>query len=112
MSGAKIKAFTLRMKKSAKGTTYWVSPYGGVDLLAFEDKDGPGDIVVYYSERLEPAGKSARPQPAARPKPRITPRPQPVVIRNSPRDAEPDFSDPGPQPPPYDERDAADEFGF
>lgn len=73
----KIKAFTLRKKTSKAGKEYYVSPYGEVDLFAFQDKNG--DIVCFYSPRtpapVQAANRGVKPaSPEARPK--ITPRPQ------------------------------------
>lgn len=109
----KLKAFTLKKKTSAKGTTYWTAPYGNVDLLCFEDKEGqPGDIVAYYSERTDPRTAPKKyPAPGQmgqqRQRPRIIPRPQQVIARPIPQPspAEAYFDD---IPMPSSE----DEFGF
>lgn len=82
---AKIKAFTLRHKKSKAGKDYFVSPLGDIDLLGFIT--AAGDIEVSYVERESArpsAGPPRAPQPQARPKiipresrPTITPRQEP-----------------------------------
>lgn len=86
MAQAKIKAFTLRHKKSKAGTPYFIAPYGDVDLLGFISPSG--DIEVSYVEReARPGARPAQtapsaPQPAPRPK--IIPRESPPAIRERP----------------------------
>lgn len=78
----KIKAFVLRRKMSKQGKTYFVAPYGNVDLLGFEVGES-GDIEVSYVEReAKPATAGYRaPQAQATRSPKIIPRTNPVQIR-------------------------------
>lgn len=85
----KIKAFTLRKKVSKAGKIYFTSPFGEVDLLAFQKESG--DIEVFYSSRTpRPVqGAYAAPQqqaPQTGIKPKIIPRspPQRIIPREAP----------------------------
>ncbi len=93
---AKITAFTLRRKMSKAGKTYYVAPYGNVDLLGFE-VGASGDIEVSYVEReARPATAGyMKPQVAPGGRPKIVPRSGPITPRATPHHR--------PPPPPVPE---------
>ncbi len=92
MSEPDNKFFFLNLKKqiSKNGKVYYTGKFAyAIDLVAFEKKDGSGDLTVWMKPKdmdqmrqNQPQGPATHPYAprvaAERPKPKITPRVQPV----------------------------------